>query len=72
MRQADFCRARRGLIFRAAHTGVGAGEYLPFPVFCILFLLSSSLIRLLYVLYAQENLANAMAVADNKAWPDKW
>ena len=33
-RQADFCRNRRGLIFRAAHTGVGAGDRLPFPVFC--------------------------------------
>jgi hypothetical protein len=41
MRQADFCRITRGLIFRAAHTGVGAGKYLPFPVFWTDFLLHS-------------------------------
>jgi hypothetical protein len=37
LRQADFCRVRRGLIFRAANTGAGAGSHLPLPVFGLIF-----------------------------------
>jgi hypothetical protein len=68
MRQADFCRDRRGLIFRAAHTGVGAGEYLPFPVFLDYFcstITPSTEARLRF------GLANEMAATGSQSHPSR-